>query len=94
MSDDFWSTKIRITCEEKHGKCHHEIGESFVYSHPLDYIKEMCSGIQEPARLWVSNCAAGRPSWEADAPDIYRIHCISKKGTVWRLERITDETKV
>ena len=89
MSGDFWKTKIRITCEEKLGKCQHEIGDSFVYSQPFDYIKELCTGIQEPARVWVSHCAAGTPSWESDDSSIYRIHCISKKGTVWRLEKIT-----
>lgn len=71
MSDDFWSTKIRITCEEKHGKCSHEIGDSFVYSHPVDYSKELYSGIQEPARPRVSFRAAGIPSWEADGSSIY-----------------------
>jgi len=95
MSDDFWKTKIRITCEEKNGKCSaHKVGDSFVYSHPGGYIKEMCPGIQDPARIWVSLCAARLPSWEADDSNIYRIHCISKKGTVWRIERVADESKV
>ncbi len=95
MGDDFWKTKVRITCEEKLGKCStHKVGDSFVYSYPGEYIKGMCPGIQDPARMWVSLCAAGVPSWEADDPSIYRIHCISKKGTVWRIERATDESKV
>ncbi|UCE95793.1 MAG: hypothetical protein JSV51_08815 [Candidatus Bathyarchaeota archaeon] len=95
MSDDFWKTKIRITCEEKQGKCSaHKVGDSFVYSYPGDYIKKLCPGIQDPARPWVHLCAARIPSWEADDSNIYRIHCISKKGTVWRIERVTDESKV
>lgn len=89
MSGGFWQTKILITCEEKHGKCKHKVGDSFVYSHPIDYFKELCAGIQEPARIWVSHCAADTPSWEADDSSIYRIHCVSKKGTVWRIEKIT-----
>ncbi len=93
MSDHFWKTKVRVTCIEKAGKCHHEVGDSFVYSHPLKYPKKLCLGIQEPARIWVSHCAAGIPSWEADDSSLYRIHCISKKGTVWEIERLADETE-
>ena len=91
MSENIWETKVRITCEEKLGKCHHEVGDSYVYEHPVAYIQDLCLGIQDPARLWVSHCAAGSPSWEGDDPNIYRIHCISKKGTVWRLEKIETE---
>lgn len=29
-------------------------------------------------------------SWEGDNPEVYRIHCISKKGTVWEFQRIED----
>jgi uncharacterized repeat protein (TIGR04076 family) len=91
LSEEFWKTKVRITCEEKLGKCHHEVGESYVYAQPLDYPKGLCSGIQDPARPFITRCAAGLPSWEGDDQSIYRIHCISKKGTVWKLEKITDE---
>ena len=91
MNEDFWKTKVQITCEEKHGKCRHDVGDTYVYRHALDYPEDLCSGIQEPARLVVTHCAAGIPSWEGDDQSIYRIHCISKKGTVWRLERIPPE---
>ena len=57
----------------------------------MDYPVGLCPGIQEPARMYVSRCAAGLPSWEGDDQSIYRIHCISKKGTVWRLEKIADD---
>lgn len=30
------------------------------------------------------------PSWEGDNPEVYRIHCISKKGTVWEFQRVED----
>jgi uncharacterized repeat protein (TIGR04076 family) len=93
MSDRFWNTKVRISCIEKTGKCSHEVGDSFEYTHPLNYPKKLCLGIQEPARLWVSLCAAGIPSWEADDSSVYRIHCISKKGTVWQIERLEDEAE-
>lgn len=89
--EDFWKRKIKITCVEKLGKCHHEVGDSFVYENAISYIPELCVGVQDPARLWVSHCAAGLPSWEGDDSSIYRIHCISKKGTVWKIERIEGE---
>ena len=88
--EDFWNTKVRITCEEKLGKCRHNVGDTFVYTKPTGYVVELCSGIQEPARPFVTRCAAGVPSWEGDDRSIYRIHCISKKGTVWRLEKFTE----
>jgi uncharacterized repeat protein (TIGR04076 family) len=88
MSEDFWNTKVRMTCEEKLGKCHHEVGDTFVFKHARAYAEGLCSGAWSPARPYLSHCAAGVPSWEADDDSIHRIHCISKKGTVWRLERI------
>ena len=90
MSENFWKIKVRITCEEKLGKCHHNVGDTYVYPNPMAYIQELCLGIQDPARPWVSHCASGNPSWEGDDKSIYRIHCISKKGTVWRIEKITE----
>ena len=92
MSVDFWRTKVRITCEEKHGKCRYQLGDSYIYDQPHHSPKDMCLGIQEPARIPVIHCAMGLPSWEGDDKSIYRIHCISKKGTVWRIERIPPET--
>lgn len=88
---DFWKTKIKMTCIDKHGKCHHEVGESYTYAHAIDYPDGPCPGIQEPARIYVSQCAAGVPSWEGDDPNVYRIHCISKKGTVWEIEKVAQE---
>jgi len=91
IMSEFWKTKVKMTCVEKHGKCHHEVGESYVYSNAIAYLDGPCPGIQDPARLWVSHCAAGVPSWEGDDPSVYMIHCISKKGTVWKLEKLAVE---
>ena len=68
----------------------HELGESQVFETPISYLGGMCLGIQDPARIWVTHCAAGLPSWERDNPEVYRIHCISRKGTVWEFERVED----
>ena len=89
MAENFWETKVRLTCEEKLGVCRHNVGDSYLLEHPQDYVKTLCSGIQDPARPYVARCAAGIPSWEGDDDGIYRIHCISKKGTVWKVERVT-----
>ena len=93
LVEDFWSIKVRITCEEKLGKCRHNVGDTYTYSNPMGYVQDLCAGIQDPARPFASLCAAGIPSWEGDDQSIYRIHCISKKGTVWRLERIDEEVE-
>lgn len=89
--EDFWKTRVRMTCEEKLGKCHHEVGDSFVFKHAMTFTEGLCFGAYDPARPYISHCAAGVPSWEADDDSVYRIHCISKKGTVWRLERVEEE---
>ena len=91
MSEDWWATKVRITCESKHGVCEHEVGDSYVIEQVQDYVKGLCSGIQDPARPYAAYCALGMPSWESDDKSIYRIHRISKLGTVWRLERIPED---
>jgi hypothetical protein len=91
VSKSPWKTKVKATCIEKIGKCHHEVGESYIFESPISYVPQLCAGIQEPSRLWITHCACSTPSWEADDPNIYRIHCISKKGTVWKLERIEEE---
>jgi len=87
---DFWKNKVRMTCEEKQGKCRHNVGDSFVFKHPMARAEGPCFGAYDPTRPYISHCAAGVPSWEADDVSIYRIHCISKKGTVWRLERVEE----
>ena len=69
------------------------VGDTYLFEHVQDYVKGLCSGIQDPARPYDAYCAIGQPSWESDDSSIYRIHCISKKGTVWRLERIPDENE-
>ncbi len=86
--EEWWDSRVRITCEEKHGVCEHEVGDAFVFEHVQDYAEGLCSGIQDPARPYAAYCALGQPSWESGDKSIYRIHCISKKGTVWRIEKI------
>ncbi|MBT3285678.1 hypothetical protein HN807_00085 [Candidatus Bathyarchaeota archaeon] len=90
MTENFWETKVQITCIEKNGVCEHEIGDSYTIEYVQDYVKGLCSGIQDPARQYAGYTALGVPSWESDDKTVFRIHCISKKGTVWELRKITD----
>lgn len=91
LAEKFWTTKVKMTCEEKHGICRYNIGDSYVFNHALEFPDRMCLGIYEPARLYLTHCAAGIPSWEGDDENVYRIHCISKKGTVWKIEKVSKE---
>ena len=59
MSEDWWDSKVRITCEEKHGVCEHDVGDTFVFEHVQDYADGLCSGIQDLARLYTAYCAIG-----------------------------------
>ena len=58
---DFWKTKVRMTCEEKLGKCHHEVGDTFVFKHAMAHTEGLCFGAYDPARHYISHCAAGVP---------------------------------
>lgn len=84
IDENFWKTKVKITCVDQNGKCEHKVGDSYVYGNHMDYIKGLCLEIQDPARPWVSHAAMGNHSWDGDDPSVYMIHCISKKGTVWK----------
>jgi len=70
MRENIWSTKVKAACVKKIGKCRRDVGESHVFETPISYVEEMCLGIQDPARIWVTRCAAGLPSWEEDNPEV------------------------
>jgi uncharacterized repeat protein (TIGR04076 family) len=57
--ENWWNSRVMLTCEEKHGVCEHEVGDTFVFEHVQDYAKGLCSGIQDPARPYAAYCAAG-----------------------------------
>ena len=69
----------------------HATGAHVIAEHVQDYAEGLCSGIQDPARPYAAYCALGMPSWESDDKKVYRIHCVSKKGTIWRIERIPED---
>jgi len=78
---------VRMTLVEKRGRCVYELGQEFVwkvFSRPPD----MCAALCDSTRIPALRCALGSPSWEED-PTVWYISCPSKKGTVWRLERVS-----
>ena len=79
---------LELRLVEKHGACKHEVGEAYLYRDPYDRPKGVCFALLHVVDLYTWRAALGFPSWEADDRSIYRIHCPSKKGTVWQLTRV------
>ncbi len=79
---------VEVKLVEKAGKCPHEEGESFIYIHPNCRPEGLCGAAAISLEPFVQRCSARVPSWEKDNPEIYRIHCPSKIGTVWEMKRI------
>ena len=83
--------RVEVELVEKIGKCPHREGESFIYVHPNCRPEGICGVAAISLEPFVQRCSARVPSWEKDNPEIYRIHCPSKKGTVWEIKRIKRE---
>jgi uncharacterized repeat protein (TIGR04076 family) len=93
MSDDeykeAWKSlgRIEIRMVEKIGKCVHEQGDVFYYETPYEKPKGVCKALLHVLDLYTWRVVLGFPSWEADDRNVYRIHCPSKKGTVWEVRK-------
>ena len=87
--DKLGPLEIRMTA--KTGKCSHELGEAFRYEHPYSKPEGLCNALVHVLDLYTWRVALGFPSWEADDPTVYRIHCPSKNGTVWELRKVPTE---
>ena len=79
---------IEIKMTEKHGKCTHKLGEKFYYKNPYEKPKKFCNALLHVVDLYTWRVALDFPSWESDDRKVYRIHCPSKKGTVWEMKKI------
>ncbi len=94
MSDDDYIQQwkktgpIRIKMIEKTGKCKWDVGQEFIYETPYKPPREACFALVSVMNLYVWRVAQGFPSWEKDDRNIYRIHCPSKKGTVWEMKKV------
>ena len=85
----FWEQlgKLEITMIEKKGKCPHNVGDKYIFDHPYKRPEGVCYALLHVIELYTWRCALGFPSWEADDRTMFRIHCPSKKGTVWELRK-------
>jgi uncharacterized repeat protein (TIGR04076 family) len=91
--DDYkkiWSkiARVEIKMIEKIGKCKHNINDSFVYETPYKKPQDVCNALLHVLDLYTWRVAFGFPSWEKDDRQVFRIHCPSKKGTVWEIKRL------
>jgi len=81
---------VKATMVEKRGECIHNLGDEFLFKSPFFCPKDLCSAARESLRPYVTMCSLGGMSWEKDNPEIWLISCPSKKGTVWKLERVEE----
>ena len=65
-SEERWVSRVKTTCEDKHGVREHEVRGPFAYEH-----------IQDSPRPYATYCALGQPFQKSDNKNVYRIHCIS-----------------
>ncbi|MCE5249861.1 hypothetical protein LLG96_06535 [bacterium] len=80
--------KIEIKMVEKIGKCRHELGETYFYNTPYERPQGVCTALLHVLDLYTWRVVLGFPSWEADDRSVFRIHCPSKKGTVWEMRKV------
>ena len=79
---------IEIRMTEKHGKCPHSVGDSFVYRSPYEKPANVCNALLHVLDLYTWRAVLGFPSWEPDDRSVFRIHCPSRTGTVWELRKV------
>ena len=78
---------IEIRMVEKHGKCEHALGDTFRYESPYKKPQGVCNALLHVLDLYTWRVVLGFPSWESDDRGVFRIHCPSKKGTVWEMRK-------
>ena len=85
-----WKTlgPLEIKMVELHGKCRYSLGDTFYYKHPYARPDGACFALLHVLDLYTWRCALGFPSWEGDDRSVFRIHCPSKRGSVWELRRV------
>jgi hypothetical protein len=79
---------IEIKMVEQIGKCKHKLYDTFYYDSPYKQPEELCYALRHVLNLYTWRVVLGFPSWEADDRSVYRIHCPSKKGTVWEIRKV------
>lgn len=79
---------VKVTLIEKHGKCPHEVGDFFLYFHSMARPAGICGVAAHTLEPFVLRCSVNVPSWEENDPSVYLLHCPSKKGTIWKIEKV------
>ena len=82
---------IKIKVIQKYGKCPHRVGDSWEIPYALMKPEGMCDDAHYVLIPYLSMAAAGGTSWEKDG--IWRIHCPSKTGIVFEIERLEKNHK-
>ncbi|MCK5609240.1 TIGR04076 family protein [Candidatus Pacearchaeota archaeon] len=77
---------VDIKMVEKNEQCIHKPGDTFMYKTHYEKPNDLCSALAHVLDLYIFRASVGFPSWEDD-PDVYKIHCPDKKGTVWEIRR-------
>jgi hypothetical protein len=70
------------------GACAHAEGTVYAFANPYELPSGLCEAMATVVRGYLWRVALGFPSWEADDPGVYRLHCPSKTGAVWELRRV------
>ncbi len=81
---------VLVTMVEQRGTCRHKLGDAFEYSYsPLYPPKGLCPALALSMAPYVAMKAVGGVPWwdegQGDDENFY-ISCISRSGTVWRIE--------
>ncbi|MFQ6003218.1 MAG: TIGR04076 family protein [Candidatus Zixiibacteriota bacterium] len=84
---------VKVTMIEQRGECIHKLGDEFIYKSPMARPKQMCSALHGSLSPYIVMCSLGGKSWEKDDPDKWYISCPSKKGTVWKVEGLEEQSK-
>lgn len=87
---DLWGklNPIQIKMIEMSGSCKHNIKDTYIYTNPYEKPEGVCSALLHVLDLYTWRVALGFPSWEQDDRTVYRIHCPSKKGTIWEMKKL------
>jgi uncharacterized repeat protein (TIGR04076 family) len=82
---------VRVTMVEQRGTCRHQLGDRFEYSYsPLYPPRELCPALALSMSPYVAMKAVGGVPWWDEGrgdDDSFYISCISRSGTVWRIEQ-------
>lgn len=87
---EYWSnlSKLQIKMIEKNEECKHNQGDVFYYENPYKRPENVCFALLHVLDLYLWRVSLGFPSWESDNRNVFKIHCPSKKGTIWELKKI------